>query len=221
MKYEIIESGSKGNAVIFNDIVMVDCGIAFKKLIPYYKNLQLVLLTHIHSDHFNKATIKRLAKERPTLRWGCPAWLLVPLVECGVKTKNIDFLCLGGTYQYAFGTVLSFFLHHDVDNCGYKITLNTEESIVYATDTCSLPDLPNCDYYFVESNYKNTDELAERMRAKLELGDFAYEKRVADYHMSEEYVLNWLVKNGKPDSKHVFLHEHEEKGEKRVDYYAN
>ena len=38
----------------------------FKKLNEYYKQLKIVLLTHIHQDHFNKKTISKLAIERPT-----------------------------------------------------------------------------------------------------------------------------------------------------------
>ena len=66
MNYRIIESGSSGNATIVENIILIDCGVSFKKLKDYYQELKLVLLTHIHSDHFNKTTLKKLAKERPT-----------------------------------------------------------------------------------------------------------------------------------------------------------
>ena len=52
IKYEIIATGSDGNAVVINDIVLIDCGVPFKALKPYYKKLKLVLLTHIPADHF-------------------------------------------------------------------------------------------------------------------------------------------------------------------------
>ena len=61
MNYKIVSSCSTGNAVIIRDFVLVDCGVSFKRLEKYYKNLKLVLLTHRHSDHFKKETIKRLA----------------------------------------------------------------------------------------------------------------------------------------------------------------
>jgi len=210
MKYEIVASGSSGNALILNDVVMVDIGVPFKKVAPYLHQLQLVLLTHIHGDHFNKATIKRLAAERPSLRFVCQSHLVAPLVECGVRKWNIDVCTDDIGLLYCCCSLLCFSLEHDVLNCGYKISFDTE-TVVYATDTVSLPDLPNCDYYFVESNYKNLDELAERVRAKTENGEYVYEKRVAENHMSEEYIINWLVRNGKPSSLHVFLHEHREK----------
>ena len=49
VKYNIISSGSQGNAVILNDFVLVDCGVSYKQLTPYVPKLKLVLLTHIHS----------------------------------------------------------------------------------------------------------------------------------------------------------------------------
>ena len=92
MNYKIISSCSTGNAVIIKDIILIDCGVTFKRLEKYYKKLKIVLLTHIHGDHFKKATIKKLAQERPSLRFACCEWLLKPLLECGVDRRNIDVL---------------------------------------------------------------------------------------------------------------------------------
>ncbi len=49
MTYEVVATGSTGNAVILNDQILIDIGVPFKKIEPYMKNLKLVLLTHIHS----------------------------------------------------------------------------------------------------------------------------------------------------------------------------
>ncbi len=49
MEYEIIASGSTGNAVAINKNILIDVGVSFKSLKNVYKDLQLVLLTHIHS----------------------------------------------------------------------------------------------------------------------------------------------------------------------------
>ena len=212
MKYEIIASGSDGNAVVFNDFLMVDCGVSFSKLTPYYKKLRLVLLTHIHGDHFNKTTIRKLAQERPALRWGTPPHLVAEVMACGVKKKNIDILYSNqGEYLYVGVDVTPIVLKHNVDNYGYKLLFDNNESVVYATDTCFLPELPNCDYYFIEANYKNLDELAERVNAKLENGEFVYETGLSERHLSEEYANDWLARNRKESIKHLFLHEHQEK----------
>lgn len=48
MNCEIISTGSKGNAVILNGSILIDCGVSSRKLEPYAKKLKLVLLTHVH-----------------------------------------------------------------------------------------------------------------------------------------------------------------------------
>ncbi len=49
MEYEIISTGSQGNAVVLNKNILIDIGVSFKALKNVYRNLSLVLLTHIHS----------------------------------------------------------------------------------------------------------------------------------------------------------------------------
>lgn len=100
VKYNIISTGSDGNATILEDFVLVDCGVPYKALEPYVPKLKLVLLTHIHSDHFQKRTIKRLASERPTLRFGCCRWLVPPLIAAGVPERQIDVLTPRTLYGY-------------------------------------------------------------------------------------------------------------------------
>ena len=48
MTYEIIETGSTGNAVVINENIMIDCGVSWKKIQPHAKKLKQVLLTHKH-----------------------------------------------------------------------------------------------------------------------------------------------------------------------------
>ena len=52
INYEIISTGSKGNAVVLDNRILIDCGVTFKKLMAVYRDIDIVLLTHIHSDHF-------------------------------------------------------------------------------------------------------------------------------------------------------------------------
>ena len=60
MNYNILASGSSGNCTIINDFIAIDMGITFKQIKPYYKNLKIIFITHKHSDHFNKSTVKEL-----------------------------------------------------------------------------------------------------------------------------------------------------------------
>ena len=131
MKYKILNSGSDGNCTIINDIIAIDMGVSYKKLTSYIKTIQLVLLTHIHSDHFNKATIKRLAQNRPTLRFGCCKWLVQDLINCGVNKRNIDVYDIGASYNYKLFKLIPVKLYHDVPNCGYRLFMDNEK-LIYA-----------------------------------------------------------------------------------------
>lgn len=216
MNYNIIQTGSSGNATIIENIILIDCGVSLKKLDPYYKKLKLVLLTHIHSDHFNKATIRKLAQQRPTLRFGCCEWLVEELVNCGVNKNNIDLFTPYEGMHYGYGfSIESFNLKHDVPNCGWKVMFDDGYKYFYATDTCNLKNVIAKDYdmYFVEANYIDKNQLEERKLKHIENGEFYYEDRVEKTHLSQVSAYNWLLENMGDNSSYVFMHEHTEKNE--------
>lgn len=207
MNYKIINSGSDGNALIIEETILIDCGVSFRKLKEYYKKFKIVLLTHIHSDHFNKKTIKKLSYERPTLRFACCEWLVKDLIECGVEKKNIDVLKIGKIYNYNAFKVIPIKLYHDVSQCGYKVLINSYK-VIYATDTNRIDhiDAKNYDYYFIEGNYEDDEELHNRAV------DEFYENRVKNTHLSKVKASEWLMENMGNNSKYIFMHEHKEKG---------
>lgn len=206
MNYKIINSGSDGNAIVLEDIILIDCGVSFKKLNECYKKLKIILLTHVHQDHFNKKTISKLAIERPTLRFACCEWLIEELVKCGVNKKNIDVLEIGKKYNYKSFKVIPVKLYHDVPNCGYRIFINNKKAI-YMTDTKTLDGISakGYDLYLVEGNYENEEELHQRAI------DTYYENRVKNTHLSKEYTSKWLLENIEEDSEYMFMHEHKER----------
>lgn len=213
MNYRIIESGSSGNATIVENIILIDCGVSFKKLKDYYQELKLVLLTHIHSDHFNKTTLKKLAKERPTLRFGCCEWLVKDLIECGVDKRNIDVYDNISSFKYSDNLIVTTFdLQHDVLNCGYKLFVN-DKKYFYATDTNSLENIEAKDYdmYFIEGNYEDKKQLEERKQKHIEKGEYYYEDRVEKTHLSQVQATEWLMENMGSNSQYIFMHEHKEK----------
>lgn len=211
MNYKIISSCSSGNATIIRDIILIDCGISFKSLKKYYKKLKIVLLTHIHSDHLKKETIRKLAQERPTLRFACCEWLLKPLLECGVERRNIDILQIGTKYDYKLFKIVAIKLYHDVPQCGYRILFD-DYKVIYMTDTKTIEGISakNYDLYLVEANYKE-NELEERIKQKQLQGDFTYEWRVKDTHLSEEQCVEFLLNNMGKNSEYVFMHQHIER----------
>ena len=211
MNYKIISSSSTGNAVIIKDIILVDCGVSFKKIEKYYKELKIVLLTHIHTDHFKKETLKKLAQERPTLRFACCQWLLKPLIECGISRSNIDVLEIGKKYDYRLFKVVPIKLYHDVPQCGYRIMFDNKK-ILYATDTRTLEGIiaKNYDLYLIEGNY-DEGEIQEIIKIKQQKGMYAYEFRAKDTHLSKQQATNFLLKNMGDNSEYVFMHQHIER----------
>ena len=209
--YDVIATGSKGNAVFLNSELLVDIGVSFRAIISLYKQIKLVLFTHHHSDHFNKATVRKLAYERPTLRVGVPPWLVVDVVACGVKKRNIDVLEMNVCMNYASFTVQPVPLAHNVPNCAYKIHFWDGKSVFYATDTNSLDGIEAKGYslYLVEANYTE-EEILERIKNKQGEGKYCHEWDVLKYHLSEQKALDWVYQNAGANSEYVLLHKHEE-----------
>lgn len=211
MNYKIISSCSMGNATILKDIILIDCGVTFKRLEKYYKKLKLVLLTHIHKDHFKKETIKRLAQERPTLRFACCEWLLKALLDCGINRSNIDVLKIGTKYDYKLFKIVPIKLYHDVPQCGFRV-LFRDYKVIYATDTKTMEGIraKNYDLYLIEANY-DEDEIQERIRKKQQECKFCYEFRAKNNHLSKQQASEFLLENMGEKSEYVFMHEHVER----------
>lgn len=211
--FDIIATGSTGNAVIIEKNILVDAGVPYKKIEPFMKDLKLVLLTHAHSDHFKASTLRRMSLEKPMLRFGCGAFLAEKLTKAGVPKQQIDILAPNMLYGYGICNVIPVELAHDCPNYGYKIHF-PQGKVFYATDTGSLSMVSARNYalYLVEANYK-ADELRERMDEKLSNGQYAYEQRAMKYHLSEEKANDWLYKNMGRDSEYVYLHCHVDRGE--------
>jgi len=212
IEYNIIGTGSSGNCVIIENKIVIDAGVSFKSIEPYYKQFKLVLLTHEHTDHFNRSTIRRLASERPTLRFGAGAWMVPKLIEANVPKKNIDVYEPGKTYKYKDIEIVPFKLQHNVPNMGYKLHLPSGKA-VYATDTCSLDCVEafNYDLYMIEANYED-EEIQERIRAKEKAGEYAYEYIAMLNHLSKAKCDKWVYENAGPNSEYVYMHQHKERG---------
>lgn len=217
IKYDIISTGSVGNAVVIEDRILIDCGVSYKDIAPYVKSLRLVLLTHRHGDHFRESTLQRLAKERPSLRFAAGKWLIRDLIGLGVNPQRIDWLKPNVSLNYssvfpASGnhrvSVTPVPLSHDVPNFGFKVILPGGK-LFYATDTGNLNGIsaPGYDLYMVEANYV-TEEIMQKIAEKEAAGEFPYEKRSLKYHLSKEKADNFIYSNIGRSGEYVYMHTH-------------
>lgn len=209
MTYNIISTGSRGNAVVINDIILIDCGVPYKTVSEAVGNLRIVLLTHRHSDHFKKNTVKRLASERPSLRFACCEWMKDMLIDAGVSLQNTDVLEIGKKYDYGVFAISPVKLYHNVPNCGYRIYINGEK-LFYATDTNTLEGITakGYDMYMIECNYED-EEIQKRIEEKKANGQYAYEIEVIHNHLSKAKCDDFIVNNSSEKSRFVYLHQHE------------
>lgn len=211
MTYQIINSGSDGNCIILNNEIMLDIGVSFRKIEPYYKDIKIVFISHIHRDHFNKRTIKTLASKRPAVRFCVGQYLVQDLLECGVNKNNIDILKIGTRLNYGRFSFQPLKLYHDVDNFGCRINVETKKAI-YITDTKHVDGIiaKNYDLYLIEANY-GEDEIRERIRQKEEQGGFINEYRTMETHLSVEQATEFLLQNMGDNSEYQFIHQHKDK----------
>lgn len=209
--YNIIATGSKGNAVVIDQKILIDCGVSFKALSKVYRALKLVLLTHIHSDHFQPTTLRLLAENRPTLRFACCAWLCKPLVDAGVPVSQIDVLEPGHMYGYGICNVRPDMVKHNVPNCAWKVWLPSGK-LFYCTDMNNLNGItaPNYDLYMVEANYDDAEIQAKIAEKKLN-GEYIYELGVLHNHMSLAKINDWLYANMGQNSAYIYMHCHQDK----------
>ena len=200
---QVISSGSEGNAVIYNNAIMVDCGVSLKILQEVKRSLKIVLLTHKHSDHLKIRTLQRLQAERPTLRVACGDFLLEEL-PC---IKNIDVLQVGKIYDYGAFKVSPVKLYHDVPNFGWRIFLPNGQKIFHATDTVHLEGITakGYDLYAIEHNYceEYIQEAIEEARAN---GEYTHAYGSIKTHLSIQQARAFIEANRKESSEVLELH---------------
>ena len=206
---KVISSGSEGNAVIYNNAIMVDCGVTLKALVgancnsSVLRSLKIVLLTHQHGDHLKIRTLQRLQAERPTLRVACGDFLLEEL-PC---IKNIDVLQVGKIYDYGAFKVSPVKLYHDVPNFGWRIFLPNGQKIFHATDTVHLEGISakGYDLYAIEHNYceEYIQQAIEEARAN---GEYTHAYGNINTHLSIQQARAFIETNRKESSEVLELH---------------
>ena len=154
MKFNIIASGSKGNATIVSHHktnILIDVGISLTRLNEglaefglTLKDIQAVVFTHDHADHING-----LKSISPRIMYALRGTLPSSLSNVIETFKPFT---IGEINITAFPT------SHDATNpCGYIFEAG-DEKLTYVTDTGVFPEeskgtASNPDYLIIESNH--------------------------------------------------------------------
>lgn len=197
MKYRIVSTGSKGNCVIINDI-MIDCGVSFKEIKDDLYSIKILLITHTHSDHMNLKTLQKIMSKYPRIRvignyevhaqWHCDyiANAYFPIETAGYTFFPFecehDVLCYGFTWRYK------------------------DQEIIYATDTATLENAPakQYDWFFIESNHDEFKLEAARGEKRGGYDPYLSGKR----HLSTQAAKAFYYMNRRnQDSQFIELHQ--------------
>lgn len=205
--HNILSTGSKGNAIIYFNSILVDVGISFSRIEPYLKDIQIVLLTHQHSDHFKLNVIKRIQEERHSIRFGCGEFLADKLQ--GIR--NLDIYESGKMYDYGVFKISPIILYHDVPNFGYRI-FKDGKKLIHATDTYTLEGISARDYdiYALECNY-DEERVYDIIREKEDRGEYAHQKGSINSHLSKQQAQKFILSNtSRQDIQFLMLHQSSE-----------
>lgn len=198
LHYEIIESSSRGNCVVVEDM-MFDCGLPYSKIRKYLYKIKYLFLTHVHSDHINSKTLMRLKKDFPRIEviGNHDVYEIF-----GVDTIVGDQTVL----MMKDRTVHSFPCPHDVICHGFAIEMENI-NLIYATDTTTLKHAPELkyDYLFIESNHDENKINAIRDNSRQKYGYDAWQGAMRHLSTQQSKAFYYINRRG-PDSEWIELH---------------
>ena len=188
MELKCLGTGSKGNCYLLksgNDILILDCGIAFDKIIVDdfigdIHDIKACLITHCHKDH-------NLAEKQMKLS--------------GIKVISYDNI---NQKRYYIGNfeIMPFSVYHDVKCYAFLIRdLRTHKIVCYATDTFKLPIIRGVDYWLVECNFCE-EELQKRL--SYDMANYTLIERLRRTHMGDEFLVDYF-KTNRIEPKYMLL----------------
>ena len=207
IKYSVIGSSSKGNAIVVEDKLLLDCGVSYKRLKEHLKNIKLIFISHVHKDHLLPAAIKQIAYNYPNIKYITGSDdVIFKLSKCGVKPSQMFRLKSNTWYDLGMFKVRLEELAHDVPNHCLKWGFKGEKGI-YIVDTANVDNIKAKDYdlYLIESNY-NEEVLKEHIENCEDKNQLVYLNRVPYTHLSFNQANSFLVENMGNNSEFEYIH---------------
>lgn len=189
MKLIVINSNSKGNAYILesgSEILLLESGVRLRevtsKLNPQ-KNVVGLCASHGHADH-GKYINQYLN------RFGCES----------VTSENA---ISGKTYPLGEFCVTPFEVYHDVKCFGFLVHHKEMGTLLFATDTYSLPfTFKGIDHWLIEANY--ADDILEDNLSSGRI-DKKQHDRIIVSHFSLDNCIKALQESHAERAKNVVL----------------
>lgn len=209
MKYNIISSSSKGNAIIVEDFLLLDCGVSYKKLEKYINNIKLIFISHSHKDHLNTTTMKHIAYKHPNIKIICGSELVAEKLvkDSCVPLRNIFILKPDKWFDLGKLKVKLEELKHDTPNYALKFEIKKKKGI-YIVDTANVDNIKAKDYdlLLIEANYGEMT-LQEHIHMCDNPDELFYLKRVPVTHLSYEDANSFLIENMGRNSQYEYIHQ--------------
>lgn len=203
LDYKVIASGSSGNAVRIENI-MIDCGIPYKYMKEELYKVDFLLITHDHSDHVNKTTLKHIVKDFPNIK--IYSTYKVARINENVVAINTDYLpiWLKDCEMYAVE------VPHNTITFAY-ILLLPGHNVLYATDLRQTDELEKFteekhlkyDYMFLEANYD--DYKLEGVKNEWH-GQYNAYIDSTSRHLSKDQSLKCYIKYKTERGEYIELH---------------
>lgn len=211
---DIVATGSSGNMIVIDDVIVIDFGVKYSTFIENAPNVEHIFVSHQHTDHINYNTVSRLYRHYPALvRNGLH--LNTGTADLVNERKPLDGLVLqpslGSHSEFDIETsrgvyhIETFPLVHDVENQGFMLTNEDGYTLVHATDTATMRYCPDrkFDVLLVEGNWDEeilvdslTADIDSVMRATRNLR-----------HLSSQSCLSFMKAHKYDDSLCMQLHE--------------
>ena len=201
LDYKIIATGSRGNAVRIENI-MIDCGISFSRMRDELQKVDTLLITHAHSDHVKDHTINQIRHVFPE----------ITIYANADVAYQYDVDNVIGTVPFRLDSkrkITPFPGVHDVPVTGYIIEMK-KLSILYMTDSAVIkpPDDRKYDYLFLESNY-DIRKLRERSKKYRRRGYDPYLSSSTRHLSTQKCKEFYFVNRRNENSKLIELHQSE------------
>lgn len=174
---------------------MIDLGLSYSKTKSYCESVTHVLLTHIHGDHFNKDTIRKVFINHENIIFVCGQWLYRKLKKIGVSDDRIIVFECGKVYEFGCYKISPVMAYHDVENCGYRI-LHDGKKHFHVTDTASLEGISAVGYdsASIECNHHYESALKLIEKAK-ENNEFSHLSGAINSHLSVDKTIQFCKEN--------------------------